>query len=144
MEYHETESVKEMMSNKELDEAIQNDYENIKKFLPCKTSTHLSYKTGSTKAYIWNEGEKKKTKINLPLNDGWYETDNKFGIPNGKPSNPSNPQARYLWRWQNRDFDGLLVRGFNVFGSDGRDVGADYDGYDIRCGVLVEVPDRKR
>lgn len=110
MNYKQTENIKEMLTNAEVDDAIQNDYENIKKYLPCRTSTHITYKAGSTEALIWNEGEKKKTKIFLPNDDGWYLTDSKYGIPNGEKSSNSNPDARYLWRYQNKDYDGLLVR----------------------------------
>lgn len=112
MNYKQTENIKEMLTNAEVDDAIQNDYENIRKYLPCRTSTHITYNAGSTEAFIWNEGEKKKTKIFLPHEDGWYLTDSKYGIPNGEKSSNSNPNARYLWRWQNKDYDGLLVRGF--------------------------------
>lgn len=128
-EYEKTEIRKEKMSNMEFDTALQEDYENLKKTIGWgwySTKTGISYKAGSTEAYIWNEGEKKKTKIFLPLNDGWYLTDKKYGIPNGEPSNSSNPAARHLYRWQDRDFEGFLVRGYDFFGFDRRVVNAYY------------------
>ena len=93
--------------------------------LPAATSTHLEYKAGATTGFAWNEGEK-KTKIPLPLNDGWYLVDKKFGIPNGKKSDSSNPEACYFSRFQDRDFGCLLVRRNDRF-NDRRNVNANYD-----------------
>ncbi len=136
--YQKSESVKEIMPNKESDFALEHDWDNLKKVISAwdwfKTSTHLSYKAGSTTAYIWNEGEKKKTKIYLPLQNGWYLTDKKYGIPNGEKSVSSNPNARYLWRFQDRDFNGLLVRRYYGLVGYRRDVVAGY-GDGIRFGV---------
>lgn len=116
---------KDMLTNAEMDWLIQNRYNEIKKCLPAWTATHISYKAGAREALIWNEGEKKKTKINLPLYDGWYLPDKKYGIPNGKASDSGNPKARYLWRWQDQDYDGLLLRWLDWDG-DRRDVDAYY------------------
>ena len=91
--YRKTSDAKEMMTNKEIDDAIENDWENIKDFLPCQTSTYVEYKAGATTALVWNEGEKTKTMINLPLGDGWYTPDMKYGIPNGKQSNYDDKNA---------------------------------------------------
>jgi hypothetical protein len=85
-------------------------YDQIKDCLPARSKTWIQYKNGETKALIWNEGDKKKEEIDFPLKDGWYLCDKKWGIPNGEKSNSSNPEARYLWRWQDRDYNGLLVR----------------------------------
>ena len=124
MGYEKSTDLDKIMTNKELDEALVEDYENVKKAMDywkgCITSTHIEYKAGSTEALIWNEGEKEKTKIYLPLQDGWYLTDEKYGIPNGERSNSSNPNARYLWRYQNESFSGLLVRRYVGFGVGGR------------------------
>lgn len=57
--YRYTEDVKKMMTAKELYDVIQKDFENIKDFLPCRTSSYLEYKAGSTEALFWNEGEEK-------------------------------------------------------------------------------------
>jgi hypothetical protein len=85
-------------------------YDQIKDCLPARSKTWIAYKSGETKALIWNEGDKKKEEIDFPLKDGWYLCDKKWGIPNGEKSNSSNPEARHLWRWQDIDYNGLLVR----------------------------------
>jgi hypothetical protein len=121
---------------KEINDAIRKDgYDVYHSALPVWTSTHIEYKAGATEALVWNEGEKKKTKINLPLQDGWYLPDKKWGIPNGEKSSESNPDAMYLWRWQNDAYSGLLVRGggFGVWGR--RGVGAVW-GSGGRLGVI--------
>lgn len=103
----------ELLTNKEHDKLLQS--KDAKKYADCYpawTGTHIKYKSGLTDAEVWNEGETKHTKIYLPLKDGWYLVDNDYGIPNGEPSSSSNPKARYLWRWQDRDFDGLVPRGY--------------------------------
>lgn len=131
--YRITKDPKKMMTSKELYEAIENDYDNIKDFLPCRTSTYLEYTAGSTNALIWNEGETEKTKIYLPLQDGWYVTDKKYKIPNGEKSNCNNLKAIYLARHQDRSFSGPVGMG-NSIGSGRRDFGA-YDGWSIVSGV---------
>lgn len=125
----------ELPTNLELD-AIRDDKQ-FDDFRPCRSATHMKYKSGATEALVWNEGEKKKTKISLPLNDGWYKTEKKYGIPNGAPSNRVDPEARYLWRYQNSAFSGLLVRGGDwLNGGDGRR-GVYPDGRpSVRLGVL--------
>lgn len=112
--YRITKDPKKMMTSKELYEAIENDYDNIKDFLPCRTSTYLEYTAGSTNALIWNEGETEKTKIYLPLQDGWYVTDEKYKIPNGEKSSSDNPKARYLARHQDRSFSGPVGLGYGI------------------------------
>jgi len=98
-------------TNLELDAHLQGDeWKKEKQMYPCWTGTHIRYKAGATKAEVWNEGEKKKTKVSLPLNDGWYLPDAKYGIPNGEKSSADNPKARYLWRYQHEDFAGLVAR----------------------------------
>jgi hypothetical protein len=113
---------------KEINDAIRKDgIETYRSALPVFTRTNLEYTAGATKALIWNEGDRKKTKIKLPLKDGWYLCDKKWGIPNGAPSNESNPNALYFWRWQNRDFSGLLTRCFYRWNDrDWRSVDANY------------------
>ena len=123
-------------SLKELNDAIRKDglgpYSSA---LPVWTRTNISYKSGATTALVWLEGQKKKTKIRLPLNDGWYLPDKVWGVPNGAPSSESNPDALYLWRWQDRDYTGLLARGYGrLWGR--RLVGAGYCAVDRR-GVFV-------
>ena len=120
---------------KEINDAIRKDgFNKYKSALPVWTSTHIEYKAGATEALVWNEGEKKKTKIPLPLNDGWYLPDKKWGVPNGEKSSESNPDALYLWRWQNDDYSGLLVRCYGGF-DDWRGVDADRLSV-IRLGVI--------
>ncbi len=97
-------------TNLEIDARLQGDeWKKEKQMYPCWTGTHIQYKAGAATALVWNEGEK-KTKIKLPLQDGWYLPDKKYGIPNGEKSDSSNPAARYLWRYQDRDFNGLVAR----------------------------------
>ena len=48
-----------MLTNKEMDAEIQNNYDGIKAALPALTSTHIRYKAGATTAEVWNEGQKK-------------------------------------------------------------------------------------
>ena len=131
MKYEKTNDPKRMMTHAELDDAIKNDYENIKDFLPCRTATYLEYKAGGTEALVWNEGENTRTRITLPLDNGWYLPDgNPFAIPNGRESTIDDPDALYLVRHQDREFRGPLGRGDGCGGwgvySGGRDVDACY------------------
>ncbi len=125
-----------ILTNLEHDVLLSGDgYKPYKSAYWAWTGTNIQYEKGSTTAYVWNEGEKKKTKIFLPLQDGWYLVNNKYGIPNGEPSQESNPKARKLWRWQDRDYSGLVSRCDDLFGNGRRGVGC-YD-YGGRGGVLV-------
>ena len=122
-------------SLKELNDAIRKDgLGPYRSALPVWTRTNIEYKAGATTALVWLQGQKKKTKIRLPLNDGWYLPDKVWGIPNGTPSDSSNPDALYLWRWQDRDYTGLLARGYDRLG-DRRGVVASYFA-DDRLGVF--------
>jgi len=112
--YRLTKDVSRMMTNKELDDVLQNDYEQYIKDIGyglVRTVTMIEYKAGETEALVWNDGEKEKTKIKLPLEDGWYFPDKIYGIPNGKKSKRENKNARYLGRIQNRNFCGSVDRG---------------------------------
>lgn len=150
--YEKSTDLDKIMTNKELDQALVEDYENVKKAIEywkgCITSTHIEYNAGSTEALVWNEGEKEKTKIYLPLEDGWYLPDKKYGIPNGEKSNSSNPNARYLWRYQNDSFSGLLVRRYLDFYGGARRYVYAYYLPDFRFGVVKKedqkTPRRKR
>jgi|SRR5208283_3181163 len=125
--YERTKDIKRMLTHPLLDKTIREDWENIKQFLPARTATSIRYERGAKTAKAWNEGGS-ETKIDLPLEDGWYVPDgNPFAIPNGKPSNRSDPAALYLVRHQDREFSGSLARDFVFFGfvdGDGRFVGA--------------------
>ncbi len=99
------------MTHALLNEAIRTDWKNIQGFLPCRTATSVKYAAYKTKALAWNEGEG-KTKIDLPLRDGWYVPDgNPFAIPNGRESSREDPEAIYLVRHQDSAFSGPLGRG---------------------------------
>jgi len=130
-----------MITNAEADEILNEkaeQYKEFKDYFACWTATHIEYKAGATEATVYNDGEK-PTKIPFPLKNGeWFECDNKWGIPNGKPSNSSNPKARRLWRYMDSDFKGFVLRGgFDVFDVDGRrDVGCNV-GPSGRYGVLA-------
>lgn len=101
-----------LISNLEADAMLQDKkkYDEHYAYLPCWTSTRIKYAKGATEALVWNDG-KKPRKIHLPLNDGWYLPDPIYGIPNGEPSNSGNPNARYLWRYQDEAYEGLVSRG---------------------------------
>ena len=125
-------------SLKELNDAIRKDgLGPYRSALPVWTRTNIEYKAGATTALVWLQGQKKKTKIRLPLNDGWYLPDKVWGVPNGAPSSESNPDALYLWRWQDRDYTGLLARGDGGLW-DWRGVSADYSAGD-RLGVIASA-----
>ena len=83
-------------------------YKEYKDYLPCRSNTMASYKKGETHAYIWRLGSKKKKRIPFPLLDECYVI-GPDGIPNGKPLGDDG-KRRKLWRWQDRDYEGLLVR----------------------------------
>ncbi len=72
--------------------------------------------------------------LKFPKENGWYKPESDFGIPNGKPSERDDNEARYLWRRDAEDFVGLLVR-WGGYGDDRRDVGCNLDP-DVRLGVL--------
>ncbi len=104
---------------------------------PAWTGTHIKYTLGAEEAEVWNEGETNHTIIkNFHLNDGWYKVNNTYGIPNGAPSSESDPDARYLVRWQDRDYDGLVARRGDWGGVNRRYVDC-YGGPSIRLGGLV-------
>ncbi|HLC69391.1 MAG TPA: hypothetical protein VJH24_06135 [Candidatus Bilamarchaeaceae archaeon] len=108
--YERTTDLRRMLTHKLLDEAIRKDWGNIREFLPARTATSLRYERAAKTAVAWNEGGRETT-IDLPLENGWYVPDgNPFAIPNGKPSNRSDPEAHYLVRHQNRKFSGSLAR----------------------------------
>lgn len=116
--YEGTRDPKRMLTHKLLNEAIRKDWNNVEGLLPARTSTSLEYKAGATKAKSWDYG-KKKVSIDLPLEDGWYVPDgNPFDIPNGRRSNPDDPDALYLIRNQKEAFAGPVGRGGGYF--DGR------------------------
>ena len=103
-------------------------------YLPAQSRTHLSYKAGSTDAIITQDG--KSEKIKIPQKSGeWRKCDKKYGIPIGELSSASDPEAKRFWRFQNRDFCGLLVRDGVLVGR--RDVNACYGPGNIRFGVLA-------
>lgn len=72
--------------------------------------------------------------LKFPEENGWYKPELDFGIPNGKPSERHDNEARYIWRRDEEDFVGLLVRWLGG-GNYRRGVGCDYDPY-YRLGVL--------
>ena len=109
-------------------------YDEIKDYLWCQSNTMMSYKTGETTALIWELGSKKKKRIKIHFNDGYYKL-GPDGIPNGEKSNFLDSEAFCWWRFQNRDFSGLLVR-YGGLG-DRRGVVACYGPGDGRFGVLA-------
>jgi hypothetical protein len=62
--------------------------------------------------------------FDLPINDNWYDTDSKYGLPVGEPKEYSE-ERRHLYRWQDRSWVGLVVRFYGVWG--------DYDWRDVYC-----------
>ncbi|MFA5158061.1 MAG: hypothetical protein WC451_02650 [Patescibacteria group bacterium] len=87
--------------------------EKYKDCLPARSGTRIKYKAHAQEAIIKHPDQEEKT-IYFPLEDGWYEV-GEDGIPNGKPSSESNPKALYLSRWQDRDYVGLVARGYGGF-----------------------------
>ena len=78
---------------------------------------------------------------NFPSSDGWYNADNKFGIPLGAGISSSNTDARYLYKVQN--YVGLLARGFiSIYGLNRRNVYAIIQPSN-RFGVLISTEDAK-
>src|SRR3989344_9605162 len=90
--YERTTDPRRMLTHKLLDEAIRKDSQstNVLELLPARTATSIRYEKAATKAVAWNEGGK-ETKIDLPLENGWYVPDgNPFAIPNGESSNSND------------------------------------------------------
>ncbi len=143
--YEETMDPRRMLTHKLLNEAIRNDWENVRGFLPARTATSMRYDGGATKAKAWNEGES-EVSIDLPLQNGWYVPDgNQFAIPNGRKSSSYDPDALHLVRHQYDKFSGSLVRGFSCFGSAGdeRIVYADYWSGDSGGVALIGRPEER-
>jgi hypothetical protein len=85
---------------------------------------------------------KKFDVLPYPKQDGWHLSDKRYGLPIGKETNDSNPQARHLWRRDNEAYLGFVVRWYFWFvGGGRRDVYCDGDA-NYRCGV-VEKENRK-
>jgi len=123
--YEKTVDPRRMLTHATLSEAIRTDWDVVKRFLPARTATSLRYAKAATKAVAWNEGGS-ETKIDLPFQDGWYVPDgNPFAIPNGQKSDAENPDALYLYRYQDRSFNGPVGRDGIVFDYRGRGVFAD-------------------
>lgn len=111
-----------MFSHRQLSVTIRNDWNNVRGFLPAKTSTSVAYEAGARKAKAWDYG-KGKVIIDLPPEDGWYVPDgNDFGIPNGRKSSADDPDALYLVRFKRYAFSGRVSRG-ELFDDGGRVVG---------------------
>lgn len=133
------EQKKHILTNLEHDELLngeKQEWKNYKSAYWAWAGTHIKYSKGSLKAEVWNDGEKKHTVIDFPLSDGWYLVNNKYGIPNGEKSDSSNPKARYLWRLQSEDFEGLVARGYVLFVDDRRGVSCGGDqsrSYGVLC-----------
>jgi hypothetical protein len=117
-----------LINNREADLIMQDSElrEKFYDFWPLWTSTKVEM--SGTHCKITENGLMVEKEI--PAVDGWYEVD-EFGLPFGKPSDSSNPDARYLWR---KDvYLGLVARGYY-----GRFVYANYDDDDyLRLGVLA-------
>ena len=61
----------------------------------------------------------KFTAMALPGEDGWYDPEPRFGLPMGERKDYADSR-RYLWRYQDDAFIGLVVRGYLVFLGDYR------------------------
>ena len=68
---------------------------------------------GRTVTYDISDKSQVALLLNFPSINGWYFTDNKFGIPLGAGISLSNTDARYLYKVQN--YVGLLARGSYYF-----------------------------
>ena len=119
-----------LLTNKEIDAILQDKklYDEYYAFLPCWTGTRVEYK--GTDCKVIEHG--KTHRMKMPEKDGWYEV-NEFGLPFGKPSESSNPNARYLWRIG--EYSGLLSRWGDWCYDDGRRVVLASVRY-VRLGVL--------
>jgi len=74
----------------------------------------------------------------FPPKDGWYPTDEKYGIPTGNKVGPSDPNARYLER--TNSLVGPTVRGSHIYGYfDGRVIVL-YCRSSYSLGIAVEAP----
>ena len=71
---------KEMMTHALLHEAIRNDFEISDASLPAKQRLNIQYGKGAEGSHSL-ECRREKTKIPLPLEDGWYLPENEFAIP---------------------------------------------------------------
>ncbi|MDO8554088.1 MAG: hypothetical protein Q7S22_04735, partial [Candidatus Micrarchaeota archaeon] len=126
-----------MMTHAALNEAIRRDWKNVKEFLPARTATSIRYEKGATKVVAWNE-DGSETKIDMPLNNGWYVPDgNPFSIPNGRPSSKEDSNALYLYRYQDRSFNGPVGLADDPVGDSGRFVGATDNWSDVAGVALV-------
>lgn len=117
-----------MLTHPLLDKAIREEGENISRLLPARTATYISYRRGAKEALVWNEDES-ETKIDLPLQDGYYVPDgNPYAIPNGKPSDCKDPDALYLYKNPDYygDYHGPIVRGLEWLGMRGVNISGHY------------------
>ncbi len=107
-----------------------------------------SFKTMDVKDKIVisiRKGKQIKVVENFPSTDGWYLIDPKTGIPQGAKVSSDNPEARYLWRRDDEPYIGPVVRDYDYFNNDRRNVNV-YQRLDDGFGVvLVErvEPERK-
>ncbi|MCX6771863.1 MAG: hypothetical protein NTX79_07450 [Candidatus Micrarchaeota archaeon] len=82
-------------------------------FLADGNALILPNEKGSTITYDITDKSQISLLLSFPSSDGWYNTDNKFGIPFGKGISSDSPDARYLYKAQN--YVGLLARGDGSF-----------------------------
>ncbi len=122
--YERTTDLRRMLAHAVLHEAIRDDWDAIRGFMPAVTATYISYQKGVPEAVVWNEGGARTT-IPFPVESGWYIPDgNPFAIPNGARSDRRNPHALFLdieIALALTPFCGRLVRGNGPF-FDGRGV----------------------
>ncbi len=132
-----------ILTNKEIDEIIQNDYNSENKIytlnkniFPLWTGTKVTHDESGEGTL--EEGGKTH-KIKLP-ETGWYEQD-EFGMPTKEKSDSSNEKARKIYR-RNSKHSGLVVRNYFFGDFSRRNVGCNY-GASYRFGVLIEVKKKK-
>ncbi len=101
------------------------------------TSLWIEAKAGAKTARAWLLHEGEKSAITIPFPPRGYYLPGKFGIPNGKPCKESDPNARYLSRYSNTDYSGLVARWGGWLGYLRRGVYCN-DDPSVRLGVLVQ------
>ncbi len=135
--YKGTGDLDEMLPHASLNEAIRKDWEKIRRFIPCRTSTFIETAPGMKKASIWNWGETHTT-IDMPRFNGWYVPDgNPFSFPNGKQSVKEDPDALFLEMHdsQRGRIEGAIMR-LNQSDITGRVVSIS-GGITIQTGVMI-------
>ena len=121
---------------------VSHEYQNKKNAILVVEHPDYSLEIDGNNIIIHAEEKKVDIVSGFPSENGWYLTDEKYGIPTGEKISSEHEEARHLWRKRFDKRIGPVARRYNSashFYDGRRDVGL-ANGPAGRCGVIVEAP----